>query len=138
MNIDSRRILPEHYPHFDLLRKIQGLRKQRTEFKLHEVFPVNSLAYMHTGIVSVQVSLATEIDKELFEAWLDEQVVPDDFVIRYKITGQSMHDRMAWDIEDPIEYYCANGCGTEVRASDGVEQWIQDYEYCEACMDRGE
>lgn len=137
MSIDSRRILPEHYPHFDLLDKIKGLRKQRTEFKLYEVFPVNSLAYMHTGIVSVKVSLATEIDKELFVAWLDEQVVPDDFVIRYNITGQSIHDRMLWDIEDPIEYWCWN-CGEEVRESDCVEQWLQRYEYCEACWERGE
>ena len=137
MTIDSIRIPDKHIPHFALRRKIIALRKQRTEFKLHEVIPGNSLAYLHTGIVSVQVSLATEIDKEHFEAWLGEQVVPDDFVIRYKITGQSMQDRMAWNIEDPIEYWCWN-CGDEVRESDCVEQWLQRYEYCEACWERGE
>lgn len=135
MTIDSIRIRPEHYPHFDLRRKIIDLRTTRTEFKLYQVIPGNSLAYLHTGIVTVHVCLATMIDKEHFEAWLDEQVVPDDFVITYTI-GQRMRDWILWD-EDPIEYWCWN-CGHPVHESDCVEQWLQRYEYCEACWERGE
>lgn len=136
MNIDSIRIPSKHYPHFDLVRKIEALRTTKTEFKLYAVFPVDSLDYLLTGIVSVRVSMPTEIDKELFEAWLDEQVKPDDFVISYNI-GRSMHDRMLRDTSDPVEYYCCN-CGVPVHASDFTARALQRYEYCEACWERGE
>lgn len=140
MNIDSIRIPPKHYPHFDLVCKMQALRTQNTEFKLYSVWPVDTTNYLLTGIVTVRVSLATEIDKELFEAWLDNQNVPDGFLVTYNI-GRSIHDKMSRHNEDSdsdaIEYHCCN-CGVPVHASDFTARALQRYEYCEACWERGE
>ncbi len=107
MNKNQIRIPDSHRPHFDIVRKIQGLRTQHTEFVLHQVYPPDIIGFLISDVVSIRVWLGTEIDKELFEAWLDEQDPPGDFIVEYEI-GKRMEDRMAWDDSFDIgedEYY---------------------------------
>lgn len=107
MNKNQVHMPESHRPHFDIVRKIQDLRKQNTEFVLHRVYPVDIISFLLSNEVSVRVWLDTEIDKELFEAWLDEQDAPDDFIVEYEI-GKRIEDRMKWDKSfdiDEDEYY---------------------------------
>ena len=104
MNKNQIRIPESHRPHFNIVRKIQDLQTQQTEFVLHQVYPVDIIGYLVSDVVSIRVVLDTEIDKELFEAWLDEQEVPDDFIVEYEI-GRRMEDRMSWDDSFDIDEY---------------------------------
>ncbi len=96
MNKNQIRIPDSHRPHFNIVRKIQDLQTKPTEFVLHQVYPVDIIGYLVSDEVSIRVVLDTEIDKELFEAWLDEQDPPDDFIVEYEI-GRRMEDCMSWD-----------------------------------------
>lgn len=87
MNQHQIPIPEKHVPHFEVLQQIRALQSQCNDFTLHTVYPFDTISYLLSDVVSVRVELANEIDKELFEAWLEDMGAPDDLQVVIDLVG---------------------------------------------------